>query len=103
MSCQIAKESLLALTLPAMPNVVMHGDPIDESNLRGLAANAGGSMDSGEERVIHLRQSSAGMRCGAILLALVLAGALVSIAPVVLLYLSGQRFFVRGLTAGIGK
>jgi raffinose/stachyose/melibiose transport system permease protein len=34
---------------------------------------------------------------------LVLAGALVSIAPVVFLYLSGQRFFVRGLTAGIGK
>ena len=34
---------------------------------------------------------------------LVLAGALVSIVPVVLLYLSGQRFFVRGLTAGIGK
>jgi raffinose/stachyose/melibiose transport system permease protein len=34
---------------------------------------------------------------------LVLAGALVAIAPVVLLYLSGQRFFVRGLTAGIGK
>ena len=34
---------------------------------------------------------------------LVLAGALISIAPVVLLYLSGQRFFVRGLTAGIGK
>ena len=34
---------------------------------------------------------------------LVLAGALLSIAPVVLLYLSGQRFFVRGLTAGIGK
>ncbi|MFL5929093.1 MAG: carbohydrate ABC transporter permease [Gaiellaceae bacterium] len=34
---------------------------------------------------------------------LVLAGALVSIAPVVLLYLSGQRYFVRGLTAGIGK
>jgi ABC-type glycerol-3-phosphate transport system permease component len=34
---------------------------------------------------------------------LVLAGALVSIAPVVVLYLSGQRFFVRGLTAGIGK
>ena len=34
---------------------------------------------------------------------LVLAGALVSIAPVVLLYLAGQRFFVRGLTAGIGK
>jgi raffinose/stachyose/melibiose transport system permease protein len=34
---------------------------------------------------------------------LILAGALISIAPVVLLYLSGQRFFVRGLTAGIGK
>jgi ABC-type glycerol-3-phosphate transport system permease component len=34
---------------------------------------------------------------------LVLAGALISIAPVVVLYLSGQRFFVRGLTAGIGK
>jgi raffinose/stachyose/melibiose transport system permease protein len=34
---------------------------------------------------------------------LVLAGALISIAPVILLYLSGQRFFVRGLTAGIGK
>jgi ABC-type glycerol-3-phosphate transport system permease component len=28
---------------------------------------------------------------------------LISIAPLVLLYLSGQRFFVRGLTAGIGK
>lgn len=34
---------------------------------------------------------------------LVLAGALVSIAPVVLVYLAGQRFFIRGLTAGIGK
>ena len=34
---------------------------------------------------------------------LVLAGALISIAPIVLLYLGGQRFFVRGLTAGIGK
>ena len=34
---------------------------------------------------------------------LVLAGALLSILPVVVLYLSGQRFFVRGLTAGIGK
>ena len=34
---------------------------------------------------------------------LVLAGGLISIAPVVVLYLSGQRFFVRGLTAGIGK
>jgi raffinose/stachyose/melibiose transport system permease protein len=34
---------------------------------------------------------------------LVLSGALVAIAPVVLLYLSGQRFFIRGLTAGMGK
>jgi ABC-type glycerol-3-phosphate transport system permease component len=34
---------------------------------------------------------------------LVLAGALISILPVVVLYLAGQRFFVRGLTAGIGK
>jgi raffinose/stachyose/melibiose transport system permease protein len=34
---------------------------------------------------------------------LVMAGALISILPIVLLYLSGQRFFVRGLTAGIGK
>ena len=34
---------------------------------------------------------------------LILAGALLSILPVVVLYLSGQRFFVRGLTAGIGK
>jgi raffinose/stachyose/melibiose transport system permease protein len=34
---------------------------------------------------------------------LILAGALVSIAPIVLLYLFGQRYFVRGLTAGIGK
>jgi ABC-type glycerol-3-phosphate transport system permease component len=34
---------------------------------------------------------------------LVLAGALISIAPIVVLYLSGQRFFVRGLTAGIGR
>jgi len=33
----------------------------------------------------------------------ILAGALISIVPIVLLYLSGQRFFVRGLTAGIGK
>ena len=33
----------------------------------------------------------------------ILAGALLSILPVVVLYLSGQRFFVRGLTAGIGK
>jgi ABC-type glycerol-3-phosphate transport system permease component len=34
---------------------------------------------------------------------LILAGAFVSIVPVILVYLSGQRFFVRGLTAGIGK
>ena len=26
-----------------------------------------------------------------------------TVLPVVALYLSGQRFFVRGLTAGIGK
>jgi ABC-type glycerol-3-phosphate transport system permease component len=34
---------------------------------------------------------------------LVLAGVLISILPVVLVYLAGQRFFVRGMTAGIGK
>jgi raffinose/stachyose/melibiose transport system permease protein len=34
---------------------------------------------------------------------LVLAGALLSIIPIVVIYLAGQRFFVRGLTAGIGK
>ena len=34
---------------------------------------------------------------------LILAGATLSILPVVVLYLGGQRFFVRGLTAGIGK
>ena len=34
---------------------------------------------------------------------LVLAGSVISILPIILLYLSGQRFFVRGLTAGIGK
>jgi raffinose/stachyose/melibiose transport system permease protein len=34
---------------------------------------------------------------------LVLTGAVISILPVVALYLAGQRFFVRGLTAGIGK
>ena len=49
----------------------------------------------------------AGVRAGLAaclgLAAIPLAGALVSIAPIVLLYLSGQRFFVRGLTAGIGK
>jgi raffinose/stachyose/melibiose transport system permease protein len=34
---------------------------------------------------------------------LVLAGAFISILPVIMVYLAGQRFFVRGLTAGIGK
>jgi raffinose/stachyose/melibiose transport system permease protein len=34
---------------------------------------------------------------------LVLAGVLVSILPVLAVYLAGQRFFVRGMTAGIGK
>jgi ABC-type glycerol-3-phosphate transport system permease component len=34
---------------------------------------------------------------------LVLAGVLISILPVILVYLAGQRFFVRGMTAGIGK
>jgi ABC-type glycerol-3-phosphate transport system permease component len=34
---------------------------------------------------------------------LILAGAFMSILPVILVYLAGQRFFVRGLTAGIGK
>jgi raffinose/stachyose/melibiose transport system permease protein len=34
---------------------------------------------------------------------LVLAGAFVSLLPIVLLYLSGQRFIVRGFTAGIGR
>jgi len=34
---------------------------------------------------------------------LVLAATLVAIVPVVLIYLGGQRFFIRGLTAGIGK
>ncbi len=34
---------------------------------------------------------------------LVMAGSFISILPIILLYLSGQRFFVRGLTAGIGK
>jgi ABC-type glycerol-3-phosphate transport system permease component len=27
----------------------------------------------------------------------------ISILPVILVYLAGQRFFVRGMTAGIGK
>jgi ABC-type glycerol-3-phosphate transport system permease component len=34
---------------------------------------------------------------------LVLAATLMAIVPVVLIYLGGQRFFIRGLTAGIGK
>jgi ABC-type glycerol-3-phosphate transport system permease component len=34
---------------------------------------------------------------------LVLAGVFVSILPVLAVYLAGQRFFVRGMTAGIGK
>jgi ABC-type glycerol-3-phosphate transport system permease component len=34
---------------------------------------------------------------------LVMAGAFLSILPILLLYVFGQRFFVRGLTAGIGK
>ena len=34
---------------------------------------------------------------------LVLAGVLISILPVILVYLAGQRFFVRGMTAGIGR
>lgn len=34
---------------------------------------------------------------------LVMAGGFLSIVPLLLLYLAGQRFFVRGLTAGIGK
>src|SRR4029077_20009705 len=33
----------------------------------------------------------------------VIAGALISILPIVLLYLAGQRFFVRGRTAGTAK
>jgi ABC-type glycerol-3-phosphate transport system permease component len=28
---------------------------------------------------------------------------LISILPVILVYLAGQRFFVRGMTAGIGR
>jgi ABC-type glycerol-3-phosphate transport system permease component len=34
---------------------------------------------------------------------LVMAGAFLSILPILLLYAFGQRFFVKGLTAGIGK
>ncbi|MDA8357367.1 MAG: carbohydrate ABC transporter permease [Actinomycetota bacterium] len=34
---------------------------------------------------------------------LILAGAFLSMIPMLLLYFAGQRFFIRGLTAGIGK
>jgi ABC-type glycerol-3-phosphate transport system permease component len=34
---------------------------------------------------------------------LIMAGAFLSILPLIVLYIAGQRFFVRGLTAGIGK
>jgi ABC-type glycerol-3-phosphate transport system permease component len=34
---------------------------------------------------------------------LVMAGAFLSVVPVLVLYIGGQRFFIRGLTAGIGK
>jgi ABC-type glycerol-3-phosphate transport system permease component len=34
---------------------------------------------------------------------LVMASSLLSMLPIVLLYLFGQRFFIKGLTAGIGK
>ncbi len=34
---------------------------------------------------------------------LVMAASFLSILPVLFVYLAGQRFFVRGLTAGIGK
>lgn len=34
---------------------------------------------------------------------LIMAGAFLSILPLIVFYIAGQRFFVRGLTAGIGK
>jgi ABC-type glycerol-3-phosphate transport system permease component len=34
---------------------------------------------------------------------LIMAGSLLAMLPTVLLYLFGQRYFVKGLTAGIGK
>ena len=34
---------------------------------------------------------------------LVMTGALIATIPMLLLYIVGQRFFVRGLTAGFGK
>jgi ABC-type glycerol-3-phosphate transport system permease component len=32
-----------------------------------------------------------------------MAGALLCVLPLLLLYLASQRFFIRGMTAGIGK
>jgi ABC-type glycerol-3-phosphate transport system permease component len=34
---------------------------------------------------------------------LVLAGAFLSMIPMLVVYFAGQRYFIRGLTAGIGK
>jgi raffinose/stachyose/melibiose transport system permease protein len=34
---------------------------------------------------------------------LIMMGVLLSILPMIVLYLAGQRFFIRGMTAGIGK
>jgi ABC-type glycerol-3-phosphate transport system permease component len=34
---------------------------------------------------------------------LIMAGAFLSVLPLILFYIAGQRFLVRGLTAGIGK
>jgi ABC-type glycerol-3-phosphate transport system permease component len=34
---------------------------------------------------------------------LIMTGVLLSILPMVVLYLASQRFFIRGMTAGIGK
>ena len=34
---------------------------------------------------------------------LVMTGALIATVPMLLLYIVGQRFFIRGLTAGFGK
>ncbi len=34
---------------------------------------------------------------------LVMTGALIATIPMLLLYIVGQRFFIRGLTAGFGK
>jgi ABC-type glycerol-3-phosphate transport system permease component len=32
-----------------------------------------------------------------------MTGVLLSILPMIVLYLASQRFFIRGMTAGIGK